>query len=111
MSSYWYEVRRRNIPITGSLLKAQAHKYADQLEITEFRCSDGWFTSFKIRHHIAFKAISGEANSADAVAANNCKEIIPEICSEYEFKDIFNGDETGLFFRALLNKTLATRGE
>ena len=31
----------------------------------------------------------------------------PEIREEYDPEDIWNGDETGLFYRALPNKTLA----
>ena len=38
MSAYWYEVRRRNIPITGPILKAQARKYADKFKLDEIRC-------------------------------------------------------------------------
>ena len=41
MSKFWTEVRRRNIPISGPALKIQAQKVADQLKISDFRCSDG----------------------------------------------------------------------
>ena len=71
----------------------------------------GWLASFKIRHTIAFKSVSGESGAVDTVVVNNWKERITQLCSDYQLKNIINADETGLCFRALPNKTLATRGE
>lgn len=35
---------------------------------------------------------------------------LPDICKEYAASDIFNADETGLFFRTMPNKSLVCKG-
>jgi hypothetical protein len=35
----------------------------------------------------------------------------PPLKADYEYKDIFNADETGLFYKCLPNKTLKGKGE
>ena len=41
----------------------------------------------------------------------NWKQRIPGICQGYDPKNIFNFDETGFFFRAFPDKTLASVGD
>ena len=36
---------------------------------------------------------------------------LPVICDGYEPRNIFNADETGLFFRALPTKSMVTKGD
>ena len=60
---------------------------------------------------ISYKAICGESNSVDNSVVNDWNEIVGEICCNYDCKDIYNLDETGLFFRALPDKTMCFRRE
>jgi hypothetical protein len=39
------------------------------------------------------------------------KEHLPKIIEGYEPKNIYNGGETGLFFRLLSNRTLTLKGD
>ena len=54
---YFLNVRSQNIPVSGPMLKEKAMAYARQLQIVDFKRSDGW----KTRHGITFKTIAGEA--------------------------------------------------
>ena len=46
-------------------------------------------------------ALFGEAQNVDPIVVSNWGEQLKTICEGYARKDIFNADETGLFFRAL----------
>ena len=47
----------------------------------------------------------------DPIVVNDFKERISGVLSKYEPKDVFNCDETGLFYRALPDRTLAQKGD
>ena len=104
---FFLQLRSKSIPVTGPLLRTKAKRIADSLGIAEFEASDGWLTSFKKRHNILFKTISGEAKSVNTTVTDDWKHRLQFIVAKYQPQDIFNADETGLFWRALPNKTLA----
>ena len=103
--------RSKGIPVSGPLLKEQALKFARELGIESFKASDGWLTCFKTRNCIVYKAISGEAKDVNIIDVEEWKARLPALCIGYKPEDIFNADETGLFFRALPNRTLAFRNQ
>ncbi|UYV63426.1 hypothetical protein LAZ67_2004032 [Cordylochernes scorpioides] len=77
-----------------------------------FEASNGWLEKFKARRNIAFKRLHGEAGSVDANSVATWKGgIIPSLLAEYSPQDIFNADETGLFYKLLPNQTMTIRGE
>ena len=58
------------------------------------------------RYDISFKTISGEVKSVtEEMTAPWLETILPTILSRYPLENIFNGDEFGLFFQCLPNKT------
>lgn len=66
---------------------------------TNFKASDGWLTRFKVRHAIAFKRIHGEAAEVDQTALRDWQDhVLRPVIERYAPKDIYNLDETGLFF-------------
>jgi hypothetical protein len=55
---------------------------------------------------------SGESASADEAGAEKWSaDILPQILSTYELRDVWNADETGLFYRQQPAKTLAFPNE
>ncbi|UYV74636.1 hypothetical protein LAZ67_12000351 [Cordylochernes scorpioides] len=77
-----------------------------------FEASNGWLEKFKVRRNIAFKRLHGEAGSVDANSVATWKGgIIPSLLAKYSPQDIFNADETGLFYKLLPNQTMTIRGE
>ena len=67
--------------------------------------------SFKHRHNIDFKVVCGEANDVDMQTVADWKGKIEDLVAGYEPRNVYNGDETGLFFRVLPSKTLTVRGD
>ena len=62
MDKFWIECRRRGLPVTGPLLQLQARRYAERLQVLEFKASDGWLNRFKVRHKISLRSIHSESN-------------------------------------------------
>ena len=98
--------------ISGPLMIEKAQKFAEDMGYEDFKCSQGWLTSFKERYNIKLRSIQGEeraVNSSDVDAWH--QTIWTEILQEYEAKNIYNCDESGLFYRVLPNRTLAFKGQ
>ena len=50
----WFtNARAQNIIITDDILREKAKRFGNELGITEFGYSNGWFTRFKSRHSIS----------------------------------------------------------
>jgi hypothetical protein len=73
----------------------------------------GLLRNFCERHGIRCKRAYGEGDSVDPEAVKKSMEdVIQSIKDDnYSLRDIYNADETGLFFRMSPLKTLATKGE
>ena len=71
------------------------------MDIVDFKASNGWIESFRKRHGISFNVISGESASVPENVCDDWKEKLLELISGYEQKDVYNMDETGVFYRAL----------
>ncbi|XP_054721300.1 tigger transposable element-derived protein 6-like [Uloborus diversus] len=104
-------IRGKNIPVSGVLLQEKAKEVAESLGLQNFKAFNRWLEKFKLRHNVTFKTVCGEEKSVDLQCVTEWLEILTEICEGYEAKDIYNADETGLFFRVLPNKTLCFKGE
>jgi len=86
-------------------------KLAELLEIRDFKASEGWLSKFKERHGITFKSIQGEAAAVDLESVDKWRsDILRKCIVHYSPSDIFNVDETGLFWRLLPDKTMTFKG-
>lgn len=109
---WFHEKRALNIPINGPLLCAQARKFATLLGVDDFKASNGWLVRFRDRHGITFKLIQGEEKSAPVNDANLWRaNEMEKITEKYAPEDIYNADETGMFYQLLPEKTLSFKGE
>ena len=91
-------------------LKAKAGEGCEE----EFAGSHGWFNRFKKRIGLHNLKLSGEAASADTKAvkeflAATLKEIIE--AEGYTAQQIFNIDETGLFWKKMPTRTYISKEE
>ncbi|RXM30299.1 Tigger transposable element-derived protein 3 [Acipenser ruthenus] len=92
--------------ISGPMLKQKAADLA-AAEGTDFMPSDGWLSRWKARHNVVFKKEEGERQDSDWSAALDWKrKILPQILDSYSPNDIFNADESGLFFRDFPEKDI-----
>lgn len=108
----WFkQARDQNIPVSGTLVRAKAEEFSRSLGNDNFKASSGWLDGFKERNGISFKSVCGESASVNADEANVWNEKVAEIIKDMPDRDIFNVDETGLFFKCVPAKTLAFKGE
>lgn len=104
----WFrEARRRNVPISGPVIQAKAEEFGQRLGYKEFKASNGWLNRFKHRHSIVCRAICGESASVDDEIVDDwAAQKLPKLIKGYKMRDIYNADESGLFYRLLPNRTL-----
>ena len=76
-----------------------------------FEASDSWIKKFMNRFELASKTFTGESESADRSQIEPFKEKFKTICEKYNPDDIYNCDETGLYFRLGPNKTVTLKNE
>ena len=105
----WFaNARSRNVPVTDEILKEKAKHFGDETGVTDFKYSNGWLQRFKARHGISSHVILGESVGVDrALIVTSRKEAIRKM-EAFAPKDVFNIDETELFFRMLPDRSLST---
>ncbi|XP_024049951.2 jerky protein homolog-like [Terrapene carolina triunguis] len=111
--------------ISSDIIRKQAKKLKKDLDFrrsgedtsahqgNEFKASSGWLNHFLKCHGIWQVAISGETCSADIKACDEYPLKLQEIIIKggYAPEQIYNADETGLCYRMLPDRTLASRTE
>ncbi|KAG0438188.1 Tigger transposable element-derived protein 6, partial [Dictyocoela muelleri] len=107
----WFLDNEMFTVLTDSMIKEKARDIAKELYLGPdvLKFSDGWLSKFKKRHNISRKNMHGESAS---VNLDDFKDDIAEIKKEialYDPNDVFNFDETCLFYRMEPDKTLATK--
>jgi hypothetical protein len=108
-------MQKKKAIITGDILRAQAHQIWNRLlqynEEEEPKWSNGWLDRFKKRYNIKEYKQHGEGASAEVntpLAIQQMNNLRLE-CSNYHPRDIFNMDETGLFWKLQPDRSLATK--
>ncbi|XP_046404659.1 tigger transposable element-derived protein 6-like [Ischnura elegans] len=109
--NWFQQARESNIPVDGVILKEKAKIVATQLNVENFKASNGWISRFKNRHGLVFKKLAGESAEVNAESTDDWLESLPSILEGYDPGDVYNADETGLFFNVLPDRTLAYKGE
>lgn len=105
------QCRGQKVSISGNLLKEKAKEFASILSIKNFAASEGWLTNFKKRNGVVFKKVCGESGSVDDAVCLDWHDKLKTLIENYHARDIFNTDETGLFFKCLPDKTLTFKDE
>ena len=97
------------MPISGPILQEKAKRFAESLGVVNFKASSGWLSKFKSRYDIVGRTVCGESASVDLQVCDDWKSNLSSLLSGYQPSEVYNADETGLFFRCLPNKTLEFR--
>jgi hypothetical protein len=105
----WFsDMTAHHAAINDEMLLTKAKQLGEQLNVTDFFYSRGYLQRFKSRRGIKRKLYEGEADSADKAIVENGRKDLQHVLKDYHPDDIFNIDETGLFYRLGPNYTLAT---
>ncbi|KAI6649923.1 Tigger transposable element-derived protein 6-like [Oopsacas minuta] len=103
--------REQGEALTGPMLDQLAEEKARELGLEDFKASEGWLSRLKDRHRISAKVVSGEAKGVNLLTVENWKDEFREIIMGYKEEDIYNTDETGLFFKTCSKKSLTFQGD
>ncbi|XP_060847983.1 tigger transposable element-derived protein 4-like [Rhopalosiphum padi] len=101
----------KKIPINGPILREKAEEFGHKLGHEHFKASSGWLTNWKIRNSVVFKQVCGESGAVDVQKCSVWINNLPKLIENYSPDDIFNVDETGLFFKCLPDKTFIFKGQ
>jgi hypothetical protein len=112
----WYaHVITKGLTISDDTIIQKAKEFGSMLGIeegTHFSYSQGWLEKFKIRYKIKQYQIHGESGSVSEefvdLARNETREFIKSWLAKgngRSLRDVFNLDETALFYKLLPTKT------
>ncbi|CAM4393145.1 unnamed protein product, partial [Caretta caretta] len=120
----WLEdMNRKRVPIDGNIVREKAlslyalfkppteeGKPSDE---KEFKASQGWLNSFRNHFNLKNVQTTGEAASANEEAAKAYPKQLKKIIKEkgYLAEQVFNADETGLFWKEMPNRTYTSKSE
>lgn len=112
MSEWFNLARSKNVIVSRPLFQEKALEIGRLLDPeTTFAASNGWAEKFFARHSIIFRNLCGEGASVNRNVVETWKANLPSECEGYAAEDIYNLDETGLFFEALPTKSYVLKGE
>jgi len=104
----WYlHARVNNFPISGPVLKEKALELASEVGLNDFKASNGWLQKFKDRHQISYKNINANHALLKECVITEWLNSVKETIKGYKDRDIFNCDETALFYRILPENTMS----
>ena len=113
----WFQsLRSQNIPVSQDVLRAKAVEFYNKakesgVQLSNFEASKGWLEKFQKRYNISSKIITGESGSVLLEHVESGRTKLQELIALFNIENVYNADETGLFFRLGPNKTLATKND
>ena len=102
----WFQQAQVN-----NMLQEKAREFVQILENDQFKASNGWLLQFKTRHNINQATVCDESESVDMRTVEDGKAKLPEIIADYNANNIFNLDESRVFYRALPSKIFRVKGD
>lgn len=98
-----------NYVLSDDLIRMKAIEFSKSVGENDFEASNGWLYKFKRRNNLSAYILSGETADIDPKSYVNELAIIREILETYSKRNIFNMDETGLYYRAIPTKTITNK--
>lgn len=106
LSTWYRQLRAKNVPLNGPIMIEKATKFAADMNLQNFKASQGWFDNLKKRNNISFQVMAGECESVqESLVDSWIKDVLPALTENWNPRDAYNCDESGLFFRMLPNKS------
>ena len=110
----WYvQERSSGVNVRGVELLAAATELASHLGYTNFKGSEGWLWRFRNRDRLFNEMEHGEAGDADMASVAPFREKLTRLMSDegLALSQIYNADETGMFWRSVPKNTQVRRDE
>lgn len=84
---------------------------AIQMGIDDLKASNGWFDCFKRRYNIVCLAVCGGSPKSWRSGVDKLASRKEKYLGKISPKNVYNIDETGVFYNMMLDRTLALRGK
>ena len=94
--------------LTDEILRSKVKDFGKDMNIKEFSYFNGWLLRFKQRHNINIHVLCGESAGIDANLIEDGRQRARDAISKYHPCDVFNMDETGLYYRMTPDRSLTT---
>ena len=108
----WIEMcNSKGVHLNQTAIQEKAKQIANELSIENFKASNGWIEGLKARNGIGCIKFLGEETMVSESTVQEWRKKLELVCQEYEPKDIFNADETGLFYGLLPRSTYRVKGK
>jgi hypothetical protein len=114
LASWFVKLRNRHVPVSSEFLAAKAKQlYRKYYGNDNFNASRGWIANFRKRYGIRTLKICGEKLSADQSAVEPFINELNQVITNQSLQpsQIYNADESGLFWKLLPDRTLVTSTE
>lgn len=114
LNMWFLQERNRHAPTSGPMLAMKAKFFYKEItKKDDFVASKGWLERFKSRHGIRLMTITGEKLSNDATCIEPFKLRFLQKVNDLHLdpSQVYNADESGLFWRVMPNKTFVSCNE
>ena len=100
-----------NIPVSGTMLQEEAFIIAEKLHVDGFVAFNGWLEMFKNAHNISTMTVAGEDADVSPQTLASQKGRSKELIKGWKPENVWNMDETGCFWKGLLDVSLSEKGK
>ncbi|XP_050063106.1 tigger transposable element-derived protein 1-like [Aphis gossypii] len=118
----WIEDQtQKKVPLSSIIIREKAKQIHQHFtsssqedgKNSSFLASKGWFEKFKNRCNLHNVKLVGESASADHLAAKNFPLELKNVIEQggYTPEQVFNADETGLFWKRMPSRTFLSKNE
>lgn len=105
-----YPLSKRVIQVLGVMEKERMLKEDQESQVDKFEASDGWAQNFIKRNGLKSRKLHG-AGQTPMVDYTSALHDLRNKLAKFAIENIFNCDETGLFFRQLPSRSYVLRSE
>ena len=105
--------RSSGVMVRGTEVINAAKKFAALQGVQDFKASEGWLSRFKCRHGYSNKKVYGETLDCDESGIEEFRQKFNDFLLKEQVlqSQVYNADETGLFYRSTPTNTLASEEE
>jgi hypothetical protein len=108
----WVKQAEKRIIVSGEVIREKARFFWQNIALYEGKemptFSEGWLSRFKVRAGIKERVLHGEDASVNDIESKQQMVIVRQALSAYSSDNIYNCDETGLYWKRIPDRSLTT---
>ena len=97
--------------ICSTVFLEKAMMLSIEMDHDDFAASNGWLECWLKRYNVKLAVLCGESAEVPQDVVDDWGKRLPALTEGYDLADIYNADETGLYFRALPNRSMVIKGD